>query len=322
MNKEQIEKLQQERAVLIEHITQLKALTGQQKNDLPDDSFAVISPGGKKDESGRTVPRSLRHLPYKTASGELDKERVIAAWAVLNGARGGVDLPHDLHERALLIIRKARQKLGLGDERMSSDEISQKTFTTFAKIYETEEKIAQPSQSVTDVLSLNDKLISTLEQADGQIQTLTQLNQKLLADLKALDEKTLSDVSAIKTELETFKQKEQQAKMAQFDSVLNHVTKKWCEIFAISDPVQQENARKMLSTFQSEDKLTEIQGFLEHKLTQMANMPRPVTKQSGELVAVQESKRVVMKPFEQMSEQEKREYTDKLHAQLVKISKR
>lgn len=33
-------------------------------NDLPDISFAVISPGGKKDETGRTVPRTLRHLPH------------------------------------------------------------------------------------------------------------------------------------------------------------------------------------------------------------------------------------------------------------------
>lgn len=32
-------------------------------NDLPDSAFAHIEPGGKKDESGRTVPRSLRHYP-------------------------------------------------------------------------------------------------------------------------------------------------------------------------------------------------------------------------------------------------------------------
>ena len=32
-------------------------------NDLPDSAFAYIEPGGKKDASGRTVPRSLRHFP-------------------------------------------------------------------------------------------------------------------------------------------------------------------------------------------------------------------------------------------------------------------
>jgi hypothetical protein len=34
-------------------------------NDLPDSDFAYIEPGGKKDESGKTAPRSLRHFPVQ-----------------------------------------------------------------------------------------------------------------------------------------------------------------------------------------------------------------------------------------------------------------
>ena len=37
-------------------------------NNLPDSDFAFISPGGKKDSSGRTVPRSLRHFPIHDAA--------------------------------------------------------------------------------------------------------------------------------------------------------------------------------------------------------------------------------------------------------------
>lgn len=33
------------------------------QNDLPDSAFAYIEPGGTKDASGKTVPRSLRHFP-------------------------------------------------------------------------------------------------------------------------------------------------------------------------------------------------------------------------------------------------------------------
>ena len=33
------------------------------QNDLPDSAFAYIEPGGTKDGSGKTVPRSLRHFP-------------------------------------------------------------------------------------------------------------------------------------------------------------------------------------------------------------------------------------------------------------------
>ncbi len=41
-------------------------------NDLPDESFAYIEPGGKKDDEGKTVPRSLRYLPYKDKNGKVD----------------------------------------------------------------------------------------------------------------------------------------------------------------------------------------------------------------------------------------------------------
>ncbi len=33
-------------------------------NNLPDISFAAIAPGGKKDDEGKTVPRTKRHLPH------------------------------------------------------------------------------------------------------------------------------------------------------------------------------------------------------------------------------------------------------------------
>lgn len=42
------------------------------QNDLPDSAFAVVSAGGEKDASGKTVPRSLRHLPHHKADGSID----------------------------------------------------------------------------------------------------------------------------------------------------------------------------------------------------------------------------------------------------------
>ena len=38
------------------------------QNDLPDDAFAYIEPGGTKDSSGKTTPRSLRHFPIHDAA--------------------------------------------------------------------------------------------------------------------------------------------------------------------------------------------------------------------------------------------------------------
>jgi hypothetical protein len=37
------------------------------KNDLPDSAFAIILPGGTKDATGRTQPRSLRKFPIHDA---------------------------------------------------------------------------------------------------------------------------------------------------------------------------------------------------------------------------------------------------------------
>jgi hypothetical protein len=53
-------------------------------NDLPDDAFAYIESGGKKDASGKTVPRSLRHFPLKDKNGKYDQAHVVNALQRLN----------------------------------------------------------------------------------------------------------------------------------------------------------------------------------------------------------------------------------------------
>ena len=43
-------------------------MSGKAQNDLPDSDFAYIESGGKKDEDGKTTPRSLRHFPINDAA--------------------------------------------------------------------------------------------------------------------------------------------------------------------------------------------------------------------------------------------------------------
>ena len=45
-----------------------KKFSSKTRNDLPDSDFAYIESGGKKDESGKTVPRNLRHFPIPDAA--------------------------------------------------------------------------------------------------------------------------------------------------------------------------------------------------------------------------------------------------------------
>jgi hypothetical protein len=48
--------------------TLAKKFSSKERNDLPDSDFAYIEPGGKKDDKGKTVPRSLRHFPIPDAA--------------------------------------------------------------------------------------------------------------------------------------------------------------------------------------------------------------------------------------------------------------
>ena len=60
-------------------------------NDLPDAAFALIAPGGGKDKSGRTFPRSLRYLPHHNETvrspaenGSIDRTHLNAALSRVN----------------------------------------------------------------------------------------------------------------------------------------------------------------------------------------------------------------------------------------------
>jgi HK97 family phage prohead protease len=50
-------------------------------NDLPDSAFLYIAPGGAKDGSGKTMPRSLRYFPVRDANGAVDEAHVANALA-------------------------------------------------------------------------------------------------------------------------------------------------------------------------------------------------------------------------------------------------
>ena len=59
-------------AALMDTETEKAVWTRAYINDLPDSAFLYIAPGGRKDEEGKTVPRSLRYFPYRDASGAID----------------------------------------------------------------------------------------------------------------------------------------------------------------------------------------------------------------------------------------------------------
>jgi len=83
-------------------------MTGASRNDLPDSAFAYIEPGGKKDDGGKTVPRSLRHYPINDAA-HVRNALARAGAAIKKGGKTA-----EIARRAMAKIRAAARKLGIG----------------------------------------------------------------------------------------------------------------------------------------------------------------------------------------------------------------
>jgi len=86
--------------------------SGAYINTLPDSSFLYVETGGKKDEEGKTVPRSLRHFPYKDASGKIDLPHLRNAIARIPQSKIGLsaDEISRLQDKARRLLEEETQK--------------------------------------------------------------------------------------------------------------------------------------------------------------------------------------------------------------------
>ncbi len=117
------------------------------QNDLPDSCFLWIQPGGTKDSSGKTTPRSLRHFPVKDANGTPDMAHVRNAIARIpqSNAPGLTDaMKAGLQE-------KARAMLGM----MKSAELP---------------KAHRAAEDMTGIQAKMDKMMGMMTQMMGMIQ--------------------------------------------------------------------------------------------------------------------------------------------------------
>lgn len=73
-------------------------------NNLPDSAFLYVEPGGDKDSDGKTVPRSLRHFPYKDPSGSVDLPHLRNALARIPQSDLGQDIKDKLTAKAQAIL--------------------------------------------------------------------------------------------------------------------------------------------------------------------------------------------------------------------------
>jgi len=78
-------------------------------NDLPDSAFAVILPGGTK-ENGKTTPRNLRKFPYKNRNGKVDLPHLRNA----NARVPQSEIPEEQKNKAMTVLGRVKKKLGIG----------------------------------------------------------------------------------------------------------------------------------------------------------------------------------------------------------------
>ena len=90
-------------------------------DDLPDSAFALILPGGTKDEEGKTVPRSLRKFPHHRRDGTVDIPHLRNANARVGMMLKNPELRGDLTiaqlKAAKAHLDSHKKELGIGEFR-------------------------------------------------------------------------------------------------------------------------------------------------------------------------------------------------------------
>jgi len=106
---------------LLSEMLKLTVWSQKKVNDLSDSAFIVILPGGKKDETGRTIPRTLRLLPYKNERGLIDKVYVRNALARVNQ----VAAPASVKRAALKKLLRVARGIGIEIKRAEKIRLSE-----------------------------------------------------------------------------------------------------------------------------------------------------------------------------------------------------
>lgn len=145
-------------------------------NDLPDSAFAYIESGGKKDEDGKTIPRSLRHLPYKSSSG-------------------GIDLPHLRNALARLKqthISSGAKTSALGKLRAAAKSVGMKVTTELSEDYS-----LKSEGEMTEKEKIDEQSKETAKEKEPDVEKKTEVSE-IVSKLSELTKGVKEDASALK----------------------------------------------------------------------------------------------------------------------------
>jgi len=145
-------------------------------NNLPDAAFAVILPGGKKDEEGKTKPRSLRKLPHHGMNVRTGREHDTVDLPHLRNALARLpqaDIPPALRAKARAHLEAHAKALKIGGRGEMVDDENIQTVQDENSNNEKENKEDEEVKMETE------KLRKELEEKDNKLKELQEKLQKI-----------------------------------------------------------------------------------------------------------------------------------------------
>lgn len=138
-------------------------------NDLPDDAFAIILPGGEKDEEGKTRPRSLRKFPHHRADGSIDLPHLRNANARVSQS----GLTEEQKRQAQEHLDRHKKALGIGEFAKESRE----PFKHVWKEQEIEFNVA-PEPTLDDLIESIENVVEQIEDRFEAIESKLSQNKE------------------------------------------------------------------------------------------------------------------------------------------------
>lgn len=292
--------------------------TAKYINDLDDSAFLYIEKGGKKDEDKKTIPRSLRHLPYKNAEGKVDLPHVKNALARLDQVKldNGKAIDEKVQDKLKVllekILEKSKERSSMSEEEIKEeidntnlefeddDKIEDEKIISDSKIIKPKDENEKLKNNIKPKIK-NEKPKENHDIEKDDLKLKANNTQQALNEALKLNDEMISTLNESKGEIESLKQlnndlikkvAEKETEVSQFQALLNEyeqekkdlrvneVFDQYCAFFDISDD-EKLNVRKMMSTM-SEDMLEQTTKLFSQKRKPIT-MVAPLTKPSASL---------------------------------------
>lgn len=174
---------------------------------------------------------------------------------------------------------------------------------------ETEEPKEEKPSSLQEALDLNEEMITQLQEAHTQIETLEKINSKYKKDISVMSAK----LKESEGKLSQFASAEKSRKEKKYNAKLKEVLEKYCSFMGIPSG-DRVSVEKMMSTY-SEDMLDKTLGYIEdRKISQLQEEEDPKTVPSSDLSKAEKTKSI-MAAYEKIDNS--REKTDFIFDMMI-----